>query len=126
MALTAPSPTPRVRRPSLSRSTVPDCAASSHGRRAGTGVSRVPSRICSVETAAAASWPHASCESPQLDELALACEGNDEAELHEAAFFALVRAVAALAVAGFGAAFLAAGLPLRRVRQVLPSRTVSR
>ena len=38
----------------------------------------------------------------------------------------LERAVAALAVAGFGAAFLAAGLPLRRVRQVLPSRTVSR
>ena len=37
MASTAPSPTPRVRRPSLSRSTVPDCAASSHGRRAGTG-----------------------------------------------------------------------------------------
>ena len=55
-----PIPTPRIRRPSLSRSSVAVSLASCHGRRRGTGVIIVPILIRLVLAATTASTSHGS------------------------------------------------------------------
>ena len=53
-------PTPRISLPLLSRSSVAVSLASCHGRRRGTGVIIVPSRIRLVRAATTASTSHGS------------------------------------------------------------------